>query len=147
MIDCRRGTTLGFYSTEPVSSVCMRHSEWFSLVRTLLAALPYQQLKRSVRCPLRPCSLRGSATRGGAKSSCMLRVLGRIEKNGHERRYGNHMTKQRGFLTARDASHVCFRSSSQTLFWATVCCLSRPLSLTLSDHDVRRWNHWPVILL
>jgi len=111
-------------------------SEWFSIDRTLLAALPYQQLKRSVRCPLQPCFLWGSAAQGGARSSCTPRVLERTEKNGHERRYGNHMTKERGLLTTRDASHVCFRLSSQTLSWVTVYCLSCPLSLSISDHDV-----------
>jgi hypothetical protein len=103
-------------------------SEWFSIDRTSLAALPYQRLKRSVRCLPQPCSLRGSAAQGSARSSCMPQVLGRIEKNGHERRYGNHMTKGRGFLTMRGASHVCFRLSSQTLSWVTVYCFSCLLS-------------------
>jgi hypothetical protein len=111
-------------------------SEWFSIDRTSLPVLPYQQLKLSVRCPQQPCSLRGSAAQGGARSSCTPRVLGRTGKNGPERRYGNHMTKERGFLTTRDASRVCFRLSSQRLSWATVCCLSCPLSLTISDYDV-----------
>lgn len=91
-----------------------------------------------MHCPLQLCSLRGSVARADARFNYSLTPLGRIGKNGCQRRYGNHLSKRgRSLMTHRlrpGAFRACCHWSSRTLSWAIVCCLGLFFS-ALADDD------------